>query len=87
MQADATKLEELSALARSTKLLLNCVGPYRFTGEAVVAACVDAATDYLDVSGEPGEALIDSLSETPFLPYKEEDLHREYICKPICQQL
>ncbi|CAA6657453.1 unnamed protein product [Spirodela intermedia] len=33
--------------------MLNCVGPFRLYGEPVVAACVEAGTDYLDISGEP----------------------------------
>lgn len=36
------------------RLVLNCVGPYRYWGQPVVAACVEAGTDYLDVCGEPG---------------------------------
>lgn len=52
--ADANKPADLVAVAQQTRLLLNCVGPYRYTGEAIVNACVEAGTDYLDVSGEPG---------------------------------
>lgn len=37
--SDATKLRE--ALGRS-RLCLNCTGPYRFLGEAIVSACIDA---------------------------------------------
>ncbi|CAM9118001.1 unnamed protein product, partial [Ectocarpus sp. 8 AP-2014] len=35
------------------RLCLNCTGPYRFLGEAVVSACVDSGTDYIDLCGEP----------------------------------
>ena len=48
------KPDQLLSLAHNSDIILNCVGPYRFTGENVVAACVSAGTDYLDVSGEPG---------------------------------
>lgn len=41
-------------MAQTTKVVLNCVGPYRLYGEPVVQACVVAGTDYLDVCGEPG---------------------------------
>eukprot|EP01025_Chloroclados_australasicus_P062016 TRINITY_DN8144_c0_g1_i6.p1 TRINITY_DN8144_c0_g1~~TRINITY_DN8144_c0_g1_i6.p1 ORF type:complete len:415 (+),score=37.65 TRINITY_DN8144_c0_g1_i6:171-1415(+) len=34
-------------------ILLNCVGPYRYTGEVVVKACIATKTNYLDVCGEP----------------------------------
>lgn len=39
---------------RGTKVLINTVGPFRYWGEPVVAACVAAGADYLDVCGEPG---------------------------------
>ncbi|KAL6013488.1 hypothetical protein ACLOJK_003986 [Asimina triloba] len=51
--ADVSDPPSLLSLCRRTKLLLNCVGPFRLYGEPVVAACVEAGTDYLDVSGEP----------------------------------
>ncbi|KAL5993661.1 hypothetical protein ACLOJK_040913 [Asimina triloba] len=35
------------------KLLLNCIDPFHLYGEPIVAACVEADTNYLDVSGEP----------------------------------
>ena len=44
----------LQRMAASSRLVLNCVGPYRLWGEPVVAACVRAGTSYLDVCGEPG---------------------------------
>ncbi|KAJ6846885.1 putative mitochondrial saccharopine dehydrogenase-like oxidoreductase [Iris pallida] len=43
----------LLSLARRTRLLLNCVGPFRLHGAPVVSACVAAGTDYLDITGEP----------------------------------
>ena len=51
---DITDPGSLLAMAQSSALVLNCVGPYRFYGEPVVQACVVAGTDYLDVCGEPG---------------------------------
>ena len=33
--------------------MLNVVGPYRLYGEAVVRACAECGTDYLDICGEP----------------------------------
>ena len=38
----------------STRVLLTTVGPYTRLGEPVVAACVEAGTDYVDITGEPG---------------------------------
>ena len=40
-------------MARQARLVLNCVGPYRFYGESVVEACVEAGAHHLDISGEP----------------------------------
>ncbi|CAI9297932.1 unnamed protein product [Lactuca saligna] len=37
---------------REAKLVLDYVGPCRLYGEPVVAACVEAGCDYLDISGE-----------------------------------
>ena len=51
---DVTKHDQLLDLAKQSRLILNCVGPYRYSGEDVVKACITAGTDYLDVSGEPG---------------------------------
>jgi len=51
---DVTKHDQLLALAKRSRVLLNCVGPYIYSGEDVVKACITAGTDYLDVSGEPG---------------------------------
>lgn len=51
--ADVADEKSLLDMAKSCRVLVNCVGPYRFYGEAVVKACVEAKTDYLDISGEP----------------------------------
>eukprot|EP00903_Cladosiphon_okamuranus_P015104 g13971.t1 len=48
--SDAVALRAATGRAR---LCLNCTGPYRFLGEAVVSACVESGTDYIDVCGEP----------------------------------
>ncbi|CAI0386946.1 unnamed protein product [Linum tenue] len=43
----------LSLLCSQTRLILNCVGPFRLHGDPVVSACVEAGCDYLDICGEP----------------------------------
>ena len=47
--------DELSLLEMASKgqVVLNCVGPYRFSGDAVVKACLAKGTHHIDVSGEP----------------------------------
>lgn len=52
--ADAEDAASLTAMVSSTKVLLTTVGPYQLYGSDVVAACVAAGTDYVDLSGEPG---------------------------------
>ncbi|XP_075730153.1 saccharopine dehydrogenase-like oxidoreductase isoform X3 [Rhipicephalus microplus] len=42
----------LLAMAQRTRLVLNTVGPYRFFGRPVVAACVNSGTHHIDVSAE-----------------------------------
>ncbi|XVF14339.1 hypothetical protein REPUB_Repub09cG0050900 [Reevesia pubescens] len=51
--ADTTDPPSLLSLCTQTKVLLNCVGPFRIHGDPVVAACVSSGCDYLDISGEP----------------------------------
>lgn len=43
----------LQALAASSKVLISTVGPFLQLGEALVAACAAAGTDYADITGEP----------------------------------
>lgn len=51
--ADSDDEESLSALAARTKAVITTVGPYQLYGEPLVAACVAAGTDYVDLCGEP----------------------------------
>jgi short subunit dehydrogenase-like uncharacterized protein len=51
---DCSDTESLSLMARQAKVVLNCVGPYRFFGEMVVEACVENGAHHIDISGEPG---------------------------------
>ena len=51
--ADVTDPASLRTLAESTRLVVTTVGPYIQYGEALVAACTEAGTDYLDLTGEP----------------------------------
>src|SRR5215211_4314113 len=50
--ADVTDENSLKALAESTRVVATTVGPYIQYGEPLVAACADAGTDYLDLTGE-----------------------------------
>ncbi|NWQ70333.1 SCPDL oxidoreductase, partial [Neopipo cinnamomea] len=50
---DVSDAGSLAAMAKQTRLVLNCVGPYRFFGEPVVEACVENGASCIDISGEP----------------------------------
>jgi short subunit dehydrogenase-like uncharacterized protein len=50
--ADSGDKDALSALTQQTRVVLSTVGPYALYGSALVAACVDAGTDYCDLAGE-----------------------------------
>lgn len=51
--ADADDPANLAAMCDRTRVVLSTVGPYQLYGDALVAACVDAGTDYADLCGEP----------------------------------
>lgn len=51
--ADVADPASLLEMAKSCRVLITTVGPFRHWGEPVVKACVEAGTDYLDVCGEP----------------------------------
>lgn len=51
--ADATNFEQIKKLCDRTSVFISFVGPYRKFGEPIVRACVEAGTDYVDVTGEP----------------------------------
>jgi short subunit dehydrogenase-like uncharacterized protein len=53
IRADVNDPESLRVMAQHTRVLITTVGPYREYGEPVVRACVQAGTDYVDLTGEP----------------------------------
>ena len=50
--ADSRDESALAALASRTRVVLTTVGPYALYGSNLVAACVEAGTDYCDLAGE-----------------------------------
>jgi short subunit dehydrogenase-like uncharacterized protein len=50
--ADSGDSESLTRLARSARVVATTVGPYQPRGLALVGACAEAGTDYVDLSGE-----------------------------------
>jgi short subunit dehydrogenase-like uncharacterized protein len=51
--ADVGDQASIRAMAESTRVLVTTVGPYVLYGNGVVAACAEAGTDYVDLTGEP----------------------------------
>lgn len=51
--ADATDPTALAAMAAATHVVISTVGPYALYGSELVGACVEAGTDYCDLTGEP----------------------------------
>ncbi|KAI8616174.1 saccharopine dehydrogenase b [Chytriomyces sp. MP71] len=50
---DASDEASVKAAAARAHVVINCVGPFRFTGVTVVRACIEAGAHYVDISGEP----------------------------------
>ena len=50
--ADSSDAEALASIAKRTRVVLTTVGPYAIYGSTLVAACVEAGTDYCDLAGE-----------------------------------
>ncbi|KQV77789.1 saccharopine dehydrogenase [Nocardioides sp. Root122] len=51
--ADAADPAALSDVARRARVVISTVGPYLVHGAPLVAACAEAGTDYVDLTGEP----------------------------------
>jgi short subunit dehydrogenase-like uncharacterized protein len=52
LHADVTELGSMRRLAEAARVVITTVGPYIRYGEPVLAACVQAGTDYVDLTGE-----------------------------------
>jgi short subunit dehydrogenase-like uncharacterized protein len=53
LHADAEDPGSLREMAESARVVITTVGPYIKYGEPLVAACAEAGTDYVDLTGEP----------------------------------
>ncbi len=49
---DSSDRASLDKIVRDVRVVCTTVGPYAIHGRELVAACVDAATDYCDLTGE-----------------------------------
>jgi len=53
IEADSGDRASLDAMVRRATVVITTVGPYQQFGEPLVAACAEAGTDYVDLTGEP----------------------------------
>lgn len=53
LTANSDDFYSLRTLARRARVIITTVGPYTLYGEQLLAACIDAGTDYVDLCGEP----------------------------------
>ena len=53
LHADTADPASLADVAASTRVVITTVGPYLEHGGPLVAACAEAGTDYVDLTGEP----------------------------------
>jgi len=51
--ADSTDPAALADVVRQARVVATTIGPYLQHGDALVGACAEAGTDYLDLTGEP----------------------------------
>ena len=52
LRADSDDPASLSDVAARTRVVITTVGPYLRYGDALVGACAEAGTDYVDLTGE-----------------------------------
>ncbi|KAH8359371.1 hypothetical protein KR093_006146 [Drosophila rubida] len=76
--ADVNDEASLIEMAKSCRIVVNTAGPYRFYGENVVRACIEAGTHHVDVSGEP------QYMETMQLKYNERAKERGVYIVSAC---
>nr|XP_014097689.2 saccharopine dehydrogenase-like oxidoreductase [Bactrocera oleae] len=76
--ADIENEGSLLAMAKRCRVLVNCCGPYRFFGEPVVRACLEAGTHQVDVTGEP------QYMETMQLKYNKQAQERKVFIISAC---
>jgi short subunit dehydrogenase-like uncharacterized protein len=50
--ADAEDEAALAAICKQTRVVISTVGPYDLYGSTLIKACVEAGTDYCDLTGE-----------------------------------
>lgn len=78
ISASLERPETLRAMAERGRVLITTVGPYRFYGEPVLRAAVEAGADYIDITGEP--AFVDEMIRK----YHDRALEKKLRIVPCC---
>ena len=52
IEIDVTNHDSLISVTQQTRVVVNCVGPYKLYAEPLIKACLQTKTHYVDVSGE-----------------------------------
>ncbi|KAK2463055.1 hypothetical protein APHAL10511_004710 [Amanita phalloides] len=52
VQLDVTNADDVDRVVKTTRVVINAVGPFRLYGTSVVRACVRNAVHYVDITGE-----------------------------------
>lgn len=52
VHVDVTRPAEVEEAVKSTRVVINTVGPYWYWGTPVVAACAKYGVHYVDITGE-----------------------------------
>ncbi|KAI9324838.1 Saccharopine dehydrogenase-domain-containing protein [Zopfochytrium polystomum] len=76
--ADVSDYAAVSAAIAPARVVISCVGPFRFFGEPVVKACVEFKADYVDITGEP------EFAEKMYLSYHTSAEERGVAVVPFC---
>ncbi len=53
IECDVLDAVQLADIVPTTRAVITTIGPYIHYGEPLLAACAEAGTDYLDLTGEP----------------------------------
>ncbi|KAI8851739.1 CG2604-like protein [Chytridium lagenaria] len=76
--ADVSEPEKLKKVISMCRVVVNCVGPFRFYGMPVVRACVEGNAEYVDITGEP------EFVERVFLEFNETAKAKNLAVVPCC---
>lgn len=65
IEADSSAPQSLTDMCKRTRVVITTVGPYQLYGPALVKACAETGTDYVDLCGEPAwmREMIDTHSD------------------------